>query len=116
MKFILSLAFSLTHQRPPSDRPQKPPGRNWAKALERRYSVLQARRVRPLDWNRHEKKNTANNIILSEDGGHCVISNVTHYRQVSKVENNTIPLELPLQGNMQISTMFLKQSERGEAA
>lgn len=28
MKFIPSLAFRLTHQRPSSDRPQKPPGRN----------------------------------------------------------------------------------------
>lgn len=62
IKFIPSLAFSLTHQRPLSDRPQKPPGRNWAKALERRHSVLQARRVRPLDWNRHEK-NIYNKVI-----------------------------------------------------
>lgn len=55
MKFIPSLAFSITHQRFPPDRPLKPPGRNWAKALEKRHSVLQARRVRALDWNRHEK-------------------------------------------------------------
>jgi len=55
IKFIPSLAFSVTHQRRPPDRPLKPPGRNWAKALEKRHSVLQARRVRPLDWNRHEE-------------------------------------------------------------
>ena len=55
IKLIPALAFSLIQQRPLADRPQKPPGRNWAKALERRHAVLQARRVRPLDWNRHEK-------------------------------------------------------------
>ena len=55
IKFIPSLAFSVTYQRPLTDRPLKPPGRNWAKALEKRHSVLQARRVRALDWNRHEK-------------------------------------------------------------
>lgn len=53
--FIPSLAFSLSQQRPLSNKPLNPPDRNWAKALERRYSILQARRVRPLDWNRHEK-------------------------------------------------------------
>lgn len=55
MKFIPPLAFRIAHQRPLPDRPLKPPGRNWAKAFEKRHSVLQARRVRPLDWNRHEK-------------------------------------------------------------
>ena len=55
IKFVPSLAFSVTHQRPLTDRPLKPPGRNWAKAFEKRHTVLQARRVRALDWNRHEK-------------------------------------------------------------
>jgi len=32
-----------------------PPGRNWTKALEKRHPILIARRVRALDWNRHEK-------------------------------------------------------------
>jgi hypothetical protein len=62
IKFISSLAFNVTHQRFSSYRPLKPPGRNWAKTLEKRHSVLQARRVRPLDWNRHEK-NTYKKII-----------------------------------------------------
>lgn len=43
IKFIPSLAFSVIHQRPLSDRPLKPPGRNWAKALEKRHPILQAR-------------------------------------------------------------------------
>jgi hypothetical protein len=42
-------------QRPTTDRPLKPPGRNWTKALENRHPVLKARRVKALDWNRHEK-------------------------------------------------------------
>jgi hypothetical protein len=55
MKFIPSLAYSVTRQRPTTKRPLKPPGHNWAKALEKRYLILLARRVKALDWNRHEK-------------------------------------------------------------
>jgi hypothetical protein len=55
MKYIPQLAFCVTRHRPTTDRPFKPPGRNWAKALESRHPELQARRVRALDWNRHEK-------------------------------------------------------------
>ena len=54
IKFIPSIAFSVTRQRPTKDRPLKPPGRNWPKALENRHPVLKARRVKALDWNRHE--------------------------------------------------------------
>lgn len=53
MKYIASIAFSATRQRPPADRPPKPPGVNWAKALERRRPELRARKNRPLDWNRY---------------------------------------------------------------
>ena len=55
IKSIPSLAYSVTQQRPPTNRPVKPPGRHWAKAFEKRHLVLQARRVKALDWNRHEK-------------------------------------------------------------
>jgi hypothetical protein len=55
IKFIPSIAFSITRQRPEADRPLKPPGKNWTKALEKRHPRLQARRVSPLDWSRHEK-------------------------------------------------------------
>jgi hypothetical protein len=55
MKFIPSIAFSATRHRPTTDRPLKPPGRNWTKALEKRHPELIARRVKALDWNRHEK-------------------------------------------------------------
>ena len=55
MKFIASIAFSVTRKRPKADRPLKPPGRSWAKALENRHPVLQARRFKPLNWDRHDK-------------------------------------------------------------
>jgi hypothetical protein len=55
IKHIPSIAFSATRHRPLSDRPPKPPGRNWARDFEKRYPQLKARRVKALDWNRHEK-------------------------------------------------------------
>jgi hypothetical protein len=55
MKFIPSIAFRVTRHRPTTDRPLKPSGRNWTKALEKRHLELIARRVKTLDWNRHEK-------------------------------------------------------------
>jgi hypothetical protein len=55
MKFVPLIAFSVTRQQPVADRPLKPPGRNWAKALENCHEVLKAKRVGPLDWKRHEK-------------------------------------------------------------
>jgi len=55
IKYIPSIAFSATRQRPTPERPPKPPGKNWAKALENRHPELKARRVRALDWDRHEK-------------------------------------------------------------
>lgn len=55
IKYIPSIAISATRHRPEADRPVKPPGKNWAKAFEKRHPELQAQRVRALDWNRHEK-------------------------------------------------------------
>jgi hypothetical protein len=55
MKYIPSIAFLATRNRSMQDRPRKPPGKNWAKALEKRHPELKARRVKALDWNRHEK-------------------------------------------------------------
>jgi hypothetical protein len=54
MKFIPPLAYNITRHRPTTERPPKTPGRNWAKALEKRHPILLARRVKALDWNRHE--------------------------------------------------------------
>ena len=54
IKFIPFLAFCVARQRS-ENRPLKPPGKNWARAFEKRHPETQARRVRALDWNRHEK-------------------------------------------------------------
>jgi hypothetical protein len=55
VKFIPSLAYRLTLQRPQSARSRKPPHINWTRAFRQRYSILEARMVGALDWNRHEK-------------------------------------------------------------
>jgi hypothetical protein len=62
IKFFPSLAFRVTRHRPATDRPLKPPDRHWPKALEKRHPELIARRLKALDWNRHEK-NTYRKIV-----------------------------------------------------
>jgi hypothetical protein len=49
IKFILLLAYSVTRHRLTTKRPLKAPSRNWAKALEKHYLILLARRVKALD-------------------------------------------------------------------
>jgi hypothetical protein len=55
IKYIPSLAFSVARQRSnvTTDNPIKPPGKNWARAFEKRNPELKARRVRSIDWKRH---------------------------------------------------------------
>jgi hypothetical protein len=53
IKFVPSLAFSIVRQRSTSNKPTKPPGKNWARAFEKRHPELKARTVRPIDWKRH---------------------------------------------------------------
>jgi hypothetical protein len=55
IKYIPAIAFSVARGRPEPDRPLKPPGKNWAKSLEKRHPRLRARKVRALNWDRHEK-------------------------------------------------------------
>ena len=55
IKYIPSLAFTATRHRPEANRPANPPNKNWTKAFENRHPELKARRVKALDWNRHEK-------------------------------------------------------------
>jgi hypothetical protein len=55
IKYIPAIAFSATRHRSEADRPIKPPGPNWSKALENRHPDLKARSVKALDWNRHDK-------------------------------------------------------------
>lgn len=55
IKFIRFLAFCVTRQRAETNRPLKPPGKNWTRGFEKRHPQTQARRVKAMDWNRHEK-------------------------------------------------------------
>lgn len=55
IKYIPCIAFSAARHRPEADRPLKPPGKNWAKDHERRHPKIAARRVRAMDWIRHER-------------------------------------------------------------
>ncbi|KAF5847260.1 hypothetical protein GGP41_003557 [Bipolaris sorokiniana] len=55
IKYIRFLAFCVTRQRSKTDRPLKPPGKNWTQGFEKRHPETQARRVKALDWNRHER-------------------------------------------------------------
>jgi DDE superfamily endonuclease len=52
IKYIPSLAFSIASKRS-TNRPSKPPGRNWPQSFERRHPELKARKVKALDWDRH---------------------------------------------------------------
>ena len=61
-KFLPSLAFSIARQRSLTDRAIKPPGKNWAHAFEKRHPALESRRVRAIDWTRHEN-NIYNKIV-----------------------------------------------------
>jgi len=55
VKFIPFLAYRLTLHGPESARPTKPPHRNWTLSFRKRHSQIEARMVRALDWNRHDK-------------------------------------------------------------
>ena len=52
IKHIPSLAFSIACQRS-TNKPPKPLGKNWARAFEKRYLELKARRYTALDWDRY---------------------------------------------------------------
>jgi hypothetical protein len=55
IKFLPSIAFSIARQRSSTNKPSKPPGKNWAQAFQKRNPMLKARTVKPIDWNRHDK-------------------------------------------------------------
>jgi hypothetical protein len=56
IKYIPSIAYTVARSRPEPDRPLKPPGKNWAKSLEKRHPEIKARKVKALDWDWHKKK------------------------------------------------------------
>jgi hypothetical protein len=53
IKFIPALAFSIARQQSTPNTQYKPPGKNWARAFEKRHPELRARTVRPINWKRH---------------------------------------------------------------
>jgi hypothetical protein len=54
IKRLRSLAFSIARRRSAEDIAIKLPGKNWPKAFERRHPELKARKVKAMDWNRHD--------------------------------------------------------------
>ena len=52
IKFIPSLAFIIGRKRS-TNKPIKPPNKNWPRAFEKRHPELKARKVRAIDWKRH---------------------------------------------------------------
>ncbi|KAF2818107.1 hypothetical protein CC86DRAFT_309891 [Ophiobolus disseminans] len=56
IKFLPSLAFSIARRRSSvtPNNPIKPPGKNWPRAFQKRHPELKARRVKAMDWKRHE--------------------------------------------------------------
>jgi hypothetical protein len=53
IKFLPSLAFSIARQRS-TNKAIKRPGRNWAQGFKKRHPALTPRRVRAMDWQRHD--------------------------------------------------------------
>jgi hypothetical protein len=52
IKYLSALAFSIACQR--SNKATKPPGKNWPRGFQKRHPALKSRRVRAMDWKRHE--------------------------------------------------------------
>jgi hypothetical protein len=50
-------------QAPTTDEMIRPPGKNWPQAFCKRYPKLKAKRVKALDWNRHDT-NIYDKVIL----------------------------------------------------
>lgn len=61
VKYLRSLAFVIACQRssifqaPPASETIRPPGKNWPQAFYKRHPELKSRRVKALDWNRHDQ-------------------------------------------------------------
>ncbi|KAF1810846.1 hypothetical protein P152DRAFT_420210, partial [Eremomyces bilateralis CBS 781.70] len=54
IKHVRSLAFCIASRRSTSKAATKPPNKNWPKGFEIRNPVLKARKVKAVDWNRHD--------------------------------------------------------------
>lgn len=60
VKFLRTLAFIIARQRTSvfpvasGESDLQPPGKNWPQSFYKRHPELQAKRLRPLDWTRHD--------------------------------------------------------------
>jgi hypothetical protein len=54
MKSLRSLAFTIASRRSVVASKIKPPSKNWPKAFEKRHPELKSRKVKAIDWNRHD--------------------------------------------------------------
>lgn len=54
IKYLPSLAFSIARRRSTTNKAIKPPNKNWAQAFQKRHPALKSRRMKAMDWNRHE--------------------------------------------------------------
>ena len=54
IKFLPSLAFSIARHRSTTDKAIKPPNKNWPQGFSKRHPALKSKRVRAMDWKRHD--------------------------------------------------------------
>jgi hypothetical protein len=54
LALIIALQRSSVFQAPINDGTIKPPGKNWPQAFYKRHPELSPKRVKALDWNRHD--------------------------------------------------------------
>lgn len=54
IKFLPPLAFSIARRRSTTNKSINLPGKNWPRAFEKRHLELKAKRVKTIDWKRHE--------------------------------------------------------------
>ncbi|KAF2804448.1 uncharacterized protein BDZ99DRAFT_370393, partial [Mytilinidion resinicola] len=52
IKYIPSLAFYVARNQL-TNKPIKPPGKNWPRGFEKRYLELKAKTVKAINWKRH---------------------------------------------------------------
>jgi hypothetical protein len=79
IKYLPSLAFIIARQRSTINNVIKPPGKNWAQAFERRHPELKPKRVRAIDWERHESN---------------IYDKITHWFEVMKAVLHDQPWSL----------------------
>jgi hypothetical protein len=55
IKYLISLAFIIARRRSTTNNEAiKPPSKNWPQGFQKRHLGLKSRRVRAIDWKRHE--------------------------------------------------------------